>query len=165
MSLYLKAFKTTFDTNDTLSKWWLLLLLLFCIYISITTVSCEVPTSAAYSNYRKLFVLPQMKLRPGEFKERPAHDRTAPVCQVWNSNPGQPASMSGAMDHSRARVVSGTEGPPVSPSLSLCPEPSPLALPRLLIPFSYQTVVLGDGVYSERDCDSFWGWLEFSSRG
>lgn len=89
----------------------MLLLLLFCIYITITTVSCEVPTSAAYSNYRKLSVLPQMKLRPGEFQELPARDRTAPVCQIWNSHPGRPASMPGAMGHSRVRVVSGIEGP------------------------------------------------------
>lgn len=31
---------------------------------------------------RKLFVLSQKKLRPGEFKELPAHDQPAPVCQI-----------------------------------------------------------------------------------
>ena len=106
MSLCLKASKAVLGTNDTFSKWWLLLLLLLlCIYITFTTVSCYIRKSAAYSNKRKLFVLPQKKLRPGEFKELLAHDRPAPVCQIWDSNPGWPASMSGV--HACVRMLSG----------------------------------------------------------
>ena len=106
MSLCLKASKAVWGTNDTFSKWWLLLLLLLlCIHITFTSVSCYIRKSAAYSNKRKLFVLPQKKLRPGEFKGLPAHDRPAPVWQIWDSNPGWPASMSGV--HGSVRMLSG----------------------------------------------------------
>lgn len=64
--VYVKVFKAVWGQNETLSK-WLLLLSLLCIFFIITTIC--ILTSGAYSSYRKLFILPQMQLRPRECKK------------------------------------------------------------------------------------------------
>lgn len=98
---------------STLSQWQLLLLcwwLWLCIVILIPAASCSVPPRPASFNYRKLSVVPRMKLRM--LKELLAQDQLATLCQIWNSDPAFPASAPapGTITYYRAKVMKNMEG-------------------------------------------------------
>lgn len=90
---------------------------------TVTAVSCYIPTSTANNSYRELFAVPQLPLRPREFKELLAGDPPAPMREIWTTNPGWPAFMSGILHHPRAEAKNGLEGLSLFPSPPQYPEP------------------------------------------